>query len=178
MSLYEGSGEKEAVNESPDTMAWLQRIIDRSAATAGPAITRNFIGGGWAMSAAEFVAFWGEARMVSVATASRSGGVHAVPLGIHLVDGKFYVPTFPDSRRRQDHRENPRCVVTSWNGPYRAVIVYGTAQEVGSDPTRRTEATAVEQGYASGSMVTIAITPTRIYAIRPPAGHHAAPNAR
>jgi len=162
------------MNESPKMLATLQRIIDRSAATAGSAIRRNFIGEGWAMSAAEFVAFWGEARMASVATASQTGQVHAVPLDVHLVDGRFYVPTFPDSRRLRDHRENPRCVITSWDGPYRAVIVYGSAREGGSDPTRRTAETAAEQGYTSGAMVTIEVTPTRIYAIRPPEGHPAA----
>ncbi|MGH2584897.1 MAG: pyridoxamine 5'-phosphate oxidase family protein [Dehalococcoidia bacterium] len=164
------------MNESSETLAELQRIIDHSAATAGAAIRRNFIGDGWAMSVEEFVAFWGEARMASVATASRSGQAHAVPLDVHLVDGKFHVPTFPDSRRLQDHRENPRCVLTSWDGPYRAVIVYGRARKVGSDPTGRTVETAAEQGYASGAMVTIEISPTRIYAIRPPEGHPAATN--
>ena len=162
------------MQESRETLARLQAVLDRSAASAGPAIRRNFIGGGWAMSAAEFVAFWGASRMASVATASRIGTVHAVPLDIHLVDGTFYIPTFPDSRRRQDHQENPRCVITSWDGPYRAVIVYGTAREVTEDPTGRTVATAAEQGYGAGLMVTVAVTPTRIYAIRPPVGHPAA----
>jgi nitroimidazol reductase NimA-like FMN-containing flavoprotein (pyridoxamine 5'-phosphate oxidase superfamily) len=162
------------MHESPETLAQLQAIIDRSAASAGPAIRRNFIGGGWAMSAAEFVAFWGETRMATVSTASRHGTVHAVPLDIHLVDGKFYIPTFPDSHRLQDHRANPRCAITSWDGPYRAVIVYGSAREVPADPTRRTAATAAEQGYTPDAMATVEVTPTRIYAIRPPPGHHAA----
>jgi hypothetical protein len=163
-----------AMHESPDTLAALQRLIDRSAAGAGPAIRSNFIGGGWAMSAAELVAFWGESRMASIATASRRGAVHAAPLDIRLVDGRFYIATFPDSRRLRDHRDNPRCAITTWDGPYRAVIVYGTAREVAGDPTGRTAAVADEQGYVQGSMVTIEVTPTRIYAIRPPAGHPAA----
>ena len=161
------------MNEMPETLAHLQRIIDRSAATAGPAITRNFIGGGWAMSAEEFVAFWGDGRMASISTATASGVVHTVPLDLMLIDGTFYIPTFPDSQRLRDHKSNPRCAIASWDGPYRAVIVYGTAREVLHNPTGRTEASAVEQGYDAGAMVTIAVTPTRIYAIRPPEGHHA-----
>jgi Pyridoxamine 5'-phosphate oxidase len=162
------------MNESLATLATLQDIIDRSTASAGSAIRRNFIGGGWAMSATEFVAFWGEGRMACVATASRSSTVHAVPLDIHLINGKFYVPTFPDSYRRRDHEDNPRCVITSWDSPYRAVIVRGTARVVAHDPTGRTVATATEQRYSPDLMLTIEVLPVRIYAIRPPAGHRAA----
>ena len=162
------------MRESNQTLARLQQVIDSSAATAGDAIRRNFVGDGWSMSAEEFVEFWGDGRMASVSSASSRGQVHAVPLDIHLIDGTFYIPTFPDSRRLRDHRENPRCVITSWDGPYRATIVIGAARESADDPVGRTSDTASEQGYVPGSMVTIAVEPTRIYAIRPPVGHHAA----
>ena len=88
-----------------------------------------------------------------------------------LVDGKFYLPTFPDSQRLRDHRVNPRCAIAAWDGPYRAVIIYGTAREVTGDPANRTSGAAVEQEYEPGAMVTVELTPTRIYAIRPPEGH-------
>jgi hypothetical protein len=161
------------VDESPETLRRLQEIIERSAASAGPAIQRNFIGGGWAMSAEEFVAFWDARPMASVSTTSSRGAVHVAPLEPRLVDGRFYVPTFPDSQRLRDHRANARCAIAAWEGPYRAVIVYGSAREAGGDPTGRTEETEVEQRYAAGAMLTIEIAPTRIYGIRPPEGHHA-----
>ncbi len=161
------------MRETPETMAELQAIIDRSARTAGPAIARNFIGGGWRMSAEEFVAFWGDERMASISTVSSKGNVHVAPLDLKLIDGKFYAPTFPDSQRLRDHRANPRCAVTSWDGPYRAVIVYGIARVASEDPAMRTGATAAEQGYDVASLLTVEITPTRMYAIRPPEGHHA-----
>lgn len=141
------------MHETPETIAELQAIIDRSAMTAGPAIAMNFIGGGWQMSAEEFIAFWGEERMASISTVSKSGLVHAAPLEVRLIDGKFHVPTFADSQRLRDHRANTRCAITSWDGPYRAVIVYGDADV--------------------SAATTVVITPTRIYGIRPPAGHHA-----
>lgn len=159
--------------ESPEILAGLQQIIDRSAVSAGSSIKRNFIGGGWAMSAVEFVAFWGEGRMAAIATVSAAGTAHAVPLELRLVGGRFYAPTFPDSLRLRDHRANPRCAITSWDGTYRAVIVYGTAREVSHNLTRRIEAFAAEQGYSAGAMATVQITPTRIYAIRPPVGRRA-----
>jgi len=143
------------VNETPDELAALQRIIDRSTASAGSSIKRNFIGGGWAMPAEEFVAFWGDGRMASIATVSAAGTVHAVPLDLRLVHGRFYVPTFPDSLHLQDHRTNPRCAITSWDGPYTAVVVYGTAREVSHNPARRTEATASPIASATMCMVLV-----------------------
>jgi Pyridoxamine 5'-phosphate oxidase len=141
------------MHETPETVAELQAIIDRSARTAGPAIAMNFIGGGWQMSAEEFIAFWGEERMATISTASGKGAVHAAPLEVRLIDGKFHATGFADSQRLRDHRANPRCAITSWDGPYRAVIVYGVA----------------EIDAASN----VIIAPTRIYGIRPPEGHHA-----
>jgi hypothetical protein len=147
------------MRETPETMTGLQQIIDRSARTAGPAIARNFIGAGWQMSAEEFVAFWGEAHMASVATVSDVGAVHAVPLDVRLIDGTFHIPTFPDSQRLRDHRANRRCVLNAWDDAYHAVIVYGNARLTDQETT---------------GMMTVEVTPTRIYAIRPPAWHHAA----
>jgi len=141
------------MRETPQTITQLQTIIDRSAKTAGPAIAMNFIGGGWKMSAEEFIAFWGEERMASISTVSKSGLVHAAPLEVRLIEGKFHATTFPDSQRLRDHRANPRCAITSWDGPYRAVIVYGAA--------------------VVSAATTVVITPTRIYGIRPPTGHQA-----
>lgn len=161
------------MKETPETIRWLQELLERSAASAGSAIKRNFVGGGWSMSTEEFVAFWEKGPMASVSTVSATGEVHVAPLEPKLVNGRFYIPTFPNSQRLRDHRANARCAIAAWDGPYRAVIVYGTAREVDADPTARTSETASEQGYESNAMVTIEVTPTRIYAIRPPEGHHA-----
>lgn len=154
----------------PDgALARLQAVIDRSAATAGPAMLRNFIGPGWRMSAGELAAFFASPRMASVSTTSAAGRVHVAPLEVTLVDGRFRIPTYPDSRRLRDHRANTRCAIASWEDAYHAVIVYGTARELRPDAiAAHLEAS---QGYAAGSMVTIEVEPTHIYAIRPPAGH-------
>jgi hypothetical protein len=162
------------MHESSATLRRLQELIDASVATAGPAIARNFVGGGWAMSAEEFVDFWGEGRMAAISTVSAKGAVHTAPLDPKLVDGRFFIPTFANSQRLADHRANPRCSIASWDGPYRAVIVYGNARVVERDPTARSAEVVEEQGLAPGGVVTVEVTPTRIYAIRPPAGHHAA----
>ena len=112
--------------------------------------------------------------MASISSSSGTGRVHVAPLEPKLVDGRFLIPTFPDSQRLKDHRANPRCAILSWDGPYRAAIVYGLAREVDVDETGRTSETAREQGYDPDSMVTVEVIPTRIYGIRPPKGHPAA----
>jgi len=148
------------MNETPETIRRLQEVMDRSVAGAGPAIAKNFVGGGWAMTAEEFVAFWGETRMAAVSTVSQNGQVHVAPLEITLVDGQLRIPTFHDAQRLKDHRANARCGITAWDGPYRAVIVYGHARE---------------EGAPGAGMVNIVVEPRRIYAIRPPAGDPRAP---
>ena len=149
------------MDETADELAALRAIIDRSAQTAGPAIAKNFIGGGWRMSAEELVAFWGEKRTASVATVSPDGRVHAAPLDVALRHGRFYAPTFGDSVRLRDHEANPRCVITTWEGEgYVAAIVYGDA----------TVPRSAAYDAAPGALRAVEITPTRIYAIRPPAG--------
>ena len=130
-------GRSVTVYESQETLVAIQRLIAKSADSAGPAIRKNFSSTEWAMSAEEFVGFWGEERMASISTVSSEGLVHVVPLGLRLMDGKFYVPTFPDSQRLKDHRANPRCAISSWEDHYPAVIVYGLAQESDVDPTGR-----------------------------------------
>ncbi len=131
----------------------LREVIDRSAAAAGPAMARNFLGGGWQMTAEEFVAFWARGPLAIVSTASREGSVHSAPIEVSLVDGRFHVPTWSNAKRLEDHLANPRCAIAAWDGPDRAVIVYGTA--------------TVPAG-ASGSLVTVVVTPTRIYGSRRP----------
>jgi hypothetical protein len=83
----------------------------------------------------------------------------------------LYVATFPDSQRLRDHRAQARCAITSWDGLYRAVIVYGDARETAA--AGRAAAVAAEQGYDAHAMITIEVTPTRVYGIRPPPGHQA-----
>jgi hypothetical protein len=110
----------------------------------------------WRMSIEEFVAFWGRERMASIATASAGAAVHAASLDIRLVDGVFHVPTFGNAIRLADHRANPRCVITSWDDSYHVAVVYGDAS------------------FLEGAgMLDVRVTPTRIYAIRPPSWHHA-----
>lgn len=157
------------MDESPETMAALQALIDRSYSTAGPVIQRGHPPD-WRMSATEFVAYWTEGRpegqmsiigrMAVISTASATGAVHAVPLDPILRDGRFYLPTSRDSRRLRDHFANPRCAISSCDGPYRTLVVYGTAR-ITNETYRASD---------GEELILVEVTPTLIYAIRPPLG--------
>jgi len=83
------------LDETPEAPRGLPQIIDRSAATAGSAIKRNFIGTGWLMSAEEFVAFWGNERIASISTGSAKGDVHVAPLDVRLSTAGSMFPLSP-----------------------------------------------------------------------------------
>lgn len=58
----------------------LQRSIDRSAASAGPAAADSLADPARQMSAAEFVEFWQSVRLVAMATVGASGSPHVAPV--------------------------------------------------------------------------------------------------
>src|SRR5687768_15055417 len=72
------------MHESPETTARLQRIMDRSIRTAGPRMKDSFGSPDWRMTVQEFLDFWGNERMASIATASTTGLVHSAALDIRL----------------------------------------------------------------------------------------------
>jgi hypothetical protein len=133
----------------------VETAIERANTAAGPVMAANFTHPAWRMDAAMFERWWGGTRLASVATAGSTASPHAAPVEVTLRDGVFVVPTFVDSVRMADMRRNPNIVLTAWDDPWHAAIVYGRA--------------AVPEG-ANGN-VPVAVRPTRIYAIRAPAGH-------
>lgn len=137
-----------------------QGLIEESARRAGRAMRENFVHPDWIMSAEEFEAFWSRGPMAAFCTASASGAPHVVPIDPVYEAGVFTMPTFRDAARLRDLRADPRVAIASWDGPYRAVVVYGRAEI---------------DDAGEGRMVVVRVVPERIYAIRPPAGHPAAP---
>ncbi len=152
------------MKESPDQIAWLEEQIYESYRTAGPGIRRNF-GGGTEPTAEQFIRYWQPGTMACISTVSKEGSVHIAPLDPDLVNGKFYILTSADSQRLRDHRANRRCAICSWDKPasgrgVRAVIVYGLAKVL-DDAAERWGTDALRET----AMVTVEITPTRIYAV-------------
>ncbi len=142
-------------------LARLQRLLDRSAASAGAAVRDTFERPERRMSAAELVAFWNTSRMKAMATAGRRGP-HIAPVHAELVDGRLRTTIYETALRRRDIRANPEVAFTTWGDGGAVAIVYGRARELpGSLRETRPGATG-----APRRVVTLEVEMSRIYAMR------------
>lgn len=149
--------------ENPDLKA-LQAIIDRSTQTASPAVAGSVAFPERQMTAAEFVEFWRANRLVAMATVGAKGTPHIAPVHARIVDSEMRLVIYDNTIRRLDIKSNPRVAFSAWDGEGAAVIVYGRAVEV---PGTLRDARAAQNGQPR-KVVEVAVTITRIYAMRAP----------
>ena len=139
----------------------LDRILQESLASAGPAVKATFDRDERRLSAEELREFWRETRMFAVATTGRDGGPHIAPVHVALnQDDSLEMSIFEDSVRLRDLRRDPRIAVTSWAPDGRIVIAYGRAREI---PDSRREVGRESGRYVIGMRIDI----DRAYAMRP-----------
>ena len=147
----------------PEALAALQATIDRSRASAGPAVRDTFDRAERRMTATEFVAFWNASRMKAMATAGADGAPHIAPVHAEFVAGRLRTTIYENAVRRRDLRTNPQVALTTWGPHGAAAIVYGVAHEV-AESVRETR-----PGASGRTRRTVAldIEVTRIYAMGP-----------
>jgi hypothetical protein len=143
-------------------LAALQAVIDRSRASAGPAVLDTFDRDGRRLGAAEFVAFWNASRMKAMATTGPDGAPHIAPVHAEFVGGRLRTTIYENAVRRRDLQSNPRVALTTWGPHGAAAIVYGMAREL-PDSGRETRPGA--SGRARRT-VALEIEVTRIYAMK------------
>src|SRR5215475_9950796 len=80
-------------------LAELQAIIDRSRASAGPAVLDTFDRPERHMTAAEFVAMWNGARMKAMATSGRRGAPHIAPVHAEFSAGRLRTTIYENALR-------------------------------------------------------------------------------
>jgi len=140
----------------------LQAVLDRSRATAGPAVRDTFDHADRRLDAAAFVAFWNGSRLKAMATSGPDGAPHVAPVHAEFVDGRLHSTIYETAVRRRDLRTNPRVALTTWGPNGAAAIVLGIAHEVpGSLRDTRPGA-----GGRARRVVALEIEVTRIYAMR------------
>jgi hypothetical protein len=142
----------------------LQKLIDRSAASAGPAAADSLAYPARQMRAEEFVEFWESVRLVAMATTGESGGPHIAPVHARLDGVRMHLVIYDNTLRRRDIAANPRVAFTTWRADGAAAIVYGVAREVAGSlrPAR-----AAQSGNAR-QVIELEVKLTRVYAMRPP----------
>jgi hypothetical protein len=154
--------EKDPATWPADALRRLQAILDRSSATAGPAVRDTFDRAERRMSAAELVHFWNETRMKAMATCGPDGAPHMAPVHAEFVAGRLRSTIYTHAVRRRDLRTNPHVALTTWGPHGAAAIIYGIAREI-PDSERDTRPGAT--GH-SRRTVALDIEVTRIYAMK------------
>ncbi len=142
----------------------LQKLIDRSAASAGPAAADSLAFPGRQMSAAEFVEFWQSVRLVAMATVGETGAPHLAPVHARLDGLVLRLVIYDNTLRRRDIAANPRVAFTTWRADGAAAIVYGIAHEV----VGSLRAARAGQSGKPRQVIELEVKLTRIYAMRPP----------
>ena len=142
----------------------LQKLIDRSAASAGPAAADSLAYPARQMRAEEFVEFWESVRFVAMATTGESGGPHIAPVHARLDGVRMHLVIYDNTLRRRDIAANPRVAFTTWRADGAAAIVYGVAREVAGSlrPARAAQSGNPRQ------VIELEVKLTRVYAMRPP----------
>jgi Pyridoxamine 5'-phosphate oxidase len=153
----------ESREEMPD-LAALQKLIDRSVATATPSVADSVAYPDRQMKAAEFVEFWQSVRLVAMATTGTGGLPHIAPVHATLDGTTMRLVIYDNTVRRADIVRNPHVAFTTWRADGAAAILYGLAREI---PGSLRPARPGRSGKPR-NVVAIEVALTRIYAMRPP----------
>lgn len=115
------------MHETPDELASLQRLLDHSAAAAGPHL-RSVITDERRLSAAEVCRRLQGMRLLSVATVTADGRPMAGPVDGYLLHGSFHFSSARDSVRMRHLAARPAVSLTYVPGEELAVTVHGRAE--------------------------------------------------
>lgn len=145
------------------SLAALQALLDRSTATASPAVADSVAYPDRQMTAAELVEFWKSARIMAMTTVGANGQPHTAPVHSTLEGTTLSLVVYDNTVRRTDIRTNPRVSFTTWKDGAVAIL-YGQAREV----TGSLRDTRPGRSGTPRRVVTIEVALTRAYAMRPP----------
>ena len=113
--------------ETPDDVARLQQLLDRSAAGAGPHL-RGIITDERRLSAERVCQILQGLRLLVVATVTADGRPLAGPVDGYLLRGSFYFSSGRDSVRMRHLAARPAVSATHLPGEELAVTVHGRAE--------------------------------------------------
>jgi uncharacterized pyridoxamine 5'-phosphate oxidase family protein len=114
------------VHESPEEIAELQALLDRTFARMNPHMAR-IVKPERRLSARQVVTYLQGIRHVAFATVNPRGEPRVAPLDGLFVHGRFHLSTGGEAARLADLRRQPRCSLTHFVGDDVAVTVNGTA---------------------------------------------------
>lgn len=154
--------ERDPTHWTPQALATLQQVLDRSREQAGQAVRDTFGHADRRLSAAEFVVLWNSTRLKAMATVSPRGTPHVAPVHAEFVNGRLRSTIYENAVRRRDLRGNPHVALTTWGPDGAVAIIYGCAREL-PDSGRDTRPGATGTPRRT---VALDIEVTRIYAMK------------
>lgn len=123
------------MQETPEDLAALQAVLDRSYAHAGPHLL-SIHTDNWRLSAEQVVERLPGMVVLSLATASSRGDPVLAPVDGMFYRGRFWFGSSPDSIRAKHIKRNASVSAGHIRGEELAVIAHGTALEVDKSSER------------------------------------------
>ena len=123
------------VHETPEELAELQDVIDRSYAEAGEHLL-SIHGESWRINAEQIAERLTGMVILDLATVSSKGDPIQSPVDGMFYRGRFWFGSAPNSIRAKHIKRHPRVSVAHVPGEELAVIVHGTALEVDKSTER------------------------------------------
>jgi len=114
------------MHETPDDLAKLQGLLDRSFARAGSHLLSIF-DPSRRLDAAQLSEILSGVRVLNLATVTASGEPRVGPVDGHFHRGRWYFGSSPDSVRFKHIRARPAVSAAHTVGEELAVVVHGTA---------------------------------------------------
>src|SRR5438094_5813489 len=114
------------MHETPDDLAKLQGLLDRSFARAGSHLLSIF-DPSRRLDAAQLSEILSGVRVLNLATVTASGEPRVGPVDGHFHRGRFYFGSSPDSVRFRHIRARPAVSAAYTIGEQLAVIIHGKA---------------------------------------------------
>ncbi len=117
------------MHESPEDLAWLQRLLDDSYAAAGPHL-RSVVTEERRLDAAGVVAEMGALRVMAPATTTAGGEPRVGPVDGLFYRGRLHFGSGADSLRFRHLRARPAVSASVIDGERLQITVHGRAREV------------------------------------------------
>jgi len=159
------------VRHTDQDLVELQKLLDRSAASAGSFLKQTFELPGHDLTAPQLTRYFEErVRAVAIATVTAKGEPRVSPVGAVFHRTKFHIPTAEHSMRVRHLRKRPAISLTHFELNVIAVILHGRAEIISPDAAEFEELEIPEQERwwhalrANGQGVCLRIEPERMFA--------------
>jgi hypothetical protein len=120
------------MRETPDEVAWLQRLMDTTMAHVNPHFA-SIVTPKSRLTAAQVVAHLQGTRIVAFATVNRRGEPRVSPLDTLFLHGRFTLSTGGEATRIGHLKANPACSAVYLEGDAVAVVVNGSVEWITRD---------------------------------------------